>query len=96
MLARFGQLGYLDDKYVKVVDSLNVVAGADFGDQLGIQEPLGKSRVRDNIYAQYQFLSKEFLVPAKVDLGVGVAVVEDHGEELSGWLQGGLLIHLVR
>ena len=53
MLARFGQLGYLDDKYVKVVDSLNVVAGADFGDQLGIQEPLGKSRVKGNIYPQY-------------------------------------------
>ena len=43
ILARFGQkkmgLGYLDDKYVKVVDALNVIAGAHFGDQLGIQEP---------------------------------------------------------
>ena len=35
-------------------------------------------------------------LPAEVNLRVGVAVVEDHGEELSGRLQGGLLIHLVR
>ena len=32
--------------------------------------------------------------PAEVDLGVGVAVVEDHVEELGGGLEDGLLIHL--
>ena len=32
--------------------------------------------------------------PSQVNLGVGVAVVEDHGEELCGGLQGGLLVHL--
>ena len=30
---------YLDDKYVKVVNAFDVVTGADFGDQLRIQEP---------------------------------------------------------
>ena len=32
--------------------------------------------------------------PAEVDLGVGVAVVEDHVEELGGGLEDGLLVHL--
>ena len=32
-------LWHLDNEYVKVVDALNVVAGADFGDQLRVQEP---------------------------------------------------------
>merc|ERR1719206_1369423 len=60
----------LDDKYVKVVNAFDVVTGADFGDQLRIQEP------------------------SEVDLGVGVTVVKNHGEEFSGWLQRGFLVHL--
>jgi hypothetical protein len=32
--------------------------------------------------------------PPEVDLAVGVAVVEDHVEELRGWLQPRLLVHL--
>ena len=65
-------LYHLNDKNVKVVDSLNVILRTDFGDVVGVEES------------------------AEVDLGVGVAVVEDHGEELCGGLQGGLLVHLVR
>ena len=33
--------------------------------------------------------------PAEVDLGVGVTVVKNHGEEFSGWLQRGFLVHLI-
>ena len=40
------------------------------------------------------FFPQELSIPAEVDLRVRVAVVEDHGEELGGWLQGGLLVHL--
>ena len=50
----------------------------------------------NNIYIHIWFSSKTYSIPAEVDLGVGVTVIQDHGEELSGRLQGGLLIHLVR
>ena len=43
---------------------------------------------------QNLFFPQELSIPAEVDLRVRVAVVEDHGEELGGWLQGGLLVHL--
>ena len=33
-------------------------------------------------------------LPPEVDLGVGVAVVQDHVEELCSGLQGILLVHL--
>ena len=38
---------------------------------------------------------KEISLPTEVDLGVGVAVVKNHGEEFSGWLQRGFLVHLI-
>ena len=61
---------YLDDKYVEVVDSLDVILGAHFGHVVWVEEP------------------------AEVDLGVGVAVVQDHVEELRGGFEDGLLVHL--
>ena len=64
-------LNHLNDKNVKVVDSLNVILRTDFGDVVGVEES------------------------AEVDLGVGVAVVKNHGEEFSGWLQRGFLVHLI-
>ena len=38
---------------------------------------------------------QELSSPSEVDLGVGVTVVKNHGEEFSGWLQRGFLVHLI-
>merc|ERR1719209_1643277 len=58
------------EKNSVVVNAFDVVTGADFSDQLRIQEP------------------------SEVNLGIGVTVVKNHGEELSSWLQRGFLVHL--